>query len=119
MNDAELQGINGNNTLDLSAPTTGPYAGIVLYGDRNTQDSNATWNLGGNADISLTGVAYLPTLNVEYGGGAGNNSTECSQLIARTVRFRGNSGFNTNCEGTGVREITSAGGAFTTVQLVE
>lgn len=119
MNDAELQGINGNNTLDLSAPTTGPYAGIVLYGDRNTQDSNATWNLGGNADISLTGVAYLPTLNVEYGGGAGTNSTECSQLIARTVRFRGNSGFNTNCEGTGVREITSAGGAFTTVQLVE
>ena len=116
-NDAALEGLNGNNTIDLTAPTTGDYAGVVLYGDRNTMTSNNIWDLSGNANVALTGVAYLPTLRVDYGGGAGTNSTECTQVIAAVVRFRGNSGFNSNCEGAGTREIS--GGAYTTVQLVE
>jgi len=116
MNDAEIDGVNGNNTIDLSPPTTGDYAGIVMYGDRNTM-SSASWDLQGNADVSFTGVVYLPTLELDYGGGVGTNSTECTQIVARRVNFIGNSGFNSNCEAWGTREII--GGAFTTVQLVE
>lgn len=116
MNDAEIDGVNGNNTIDLSAPTTGDYMGIVMYGDRNTM-SNANWDFQGNADVSLTGVVYLPTLDLDYAGGAGTNSTECTQIIANSVRFRGNSGLNSNCDAWGTRDII--GGAFTTVQLVE
>lgn len=116
MNDAEVDGVNGNNTINLSAPTTGDYAGIVMYGDRNTM-SNANWDFQGNADISFTGVLYLPTLDLEYAGGAGSNSTECTQIVANTVRFRGNSGLNSNCDAWATRDII--GGAFTTVQLVE
>ncbi len=116
MNDAEIDSVNGNNTIDLSPPTTGDYAGIVLYGDRHTMN-NANWSFQGNADVSFTGVVYLPTLDVDYGGGAGTNSTECTQIVANTVNFIGNSGFNSNCDAWGTRDII--GGAFTTVQLVE
>lgn len=116
MNDGEITSINGNNTIDLEAPKTGDYAGIVMYGDRDTMSSD-TWDFNGNADISLTGVIYLPTLDVDYGGGAGTNATQCTQLVAARVNFIGNSGFNSNCEGWGTRDIV--GGAYTSVQLVE
>lgn len=116
MNDAKITGLNGNNTLNLTAPRSGDYEGIVMYADRETTRSDE-WDFKGNADISLTGVVYLPTLDVDYGGGAGTNSTECTQIVANTVSFTGNSGFNSNCEAWGTRDII--GGAYTTVQLVE
>lgn len=116
VNDAEIDGVNGNNTIDLSAPTSGDYAGIVLYADRNTMN-HENWDFQGNADVSFTGVVYAPTLELDYGGGAGTNATDCTQIIARRVNFIGNSGFNSNCEAWGTRDII--GGAYTTVQLVE
>jgi len=116
MNDGEISSLNGNNTLDIQAPATGDYAGIAIYADRNTMGSNS-WDFQGNADISITGVIYLPTLDIDYGGGAGTNATECTQLVARSIEFRGNSGFATNCDMWGTRDII--GGAFRSVMLVE
>jgi|GEM_PF-240036 len=116
MNNGEISGLNGNNTLDIQAPATGDYAGIAIYGDRNSMSSN-TWDFQGNADVSITGVVYLPTLNIDYGGGAGTNATECTQLVAYSIEFIGNSGFQSNCDMSGTRDII--GGAFTSVMLVE
>jgi len=74
MNDAEISNVNGGNGFDLAAPNTGPYAGIAMYADRHTMDNEA-WKFNGNADMSIYGAIYLPTLDIEYVGGAGTNAT--------------------------------------------
>lgn len=116
MNDAEISNVNGGNGFDLAAPNTGPYAGIAMYADRHTMDNEA-WKFNGNADMSIYGAIYLPTLDIEYVGGAGTNATECTQLVANRVSFNGNSGFKNNCAPVGARDIVGPGASF--VVLVE
>ena len=117
MNGGELGTINNNNALDLSAPSTGDYAGIVMMADRDTTDSD-TWTMNGQADVALNGAVYLPTIDMRYAGGAGSNSTACTQLVVNSVTFRGNSGFESNCSGLGLDAINIEF-ATNSVQLVE
>lgn len=116
MNDAEISNINGGNGFDIAAPSSGDYSGIAIYGDRNTMSSNA-WKFAGNSDMSVLGAIYLPTIDVEYTGGAGTNATECTQLVANRISFIGNSGFKNNCEPVGTGTILGPGASF--VVLVE
>ncbi len=116
MNDAEIDNVNGGNGFDIAAPSTGDYAGIAIYADRNSMPLN-TWKFAGNSDMSILGAIYTPTLDLEYTGGAGTNATECTQLVANRVSFIGNSGFKNNCEPVGTGTILGPGASF--VVLVE
>lgn len=116
MHDAEITNVNGGNGFDIAAPNTGDYAGIAFYADRDTM-TNTTWRINGNADMSIFGAIYLPTLDIDYVGGADTNATGCTQLIANRISFNGNSGFTNNCEAAGT-EIIPAPGA-SEVTLVE
>jgi len=116
MNDAELGNVNGGNGFDLSAPDTGVYAGIAIFADPNTM-SNDNWKFNGNAVMSIYGAIYLPTLDIEYVGGAGTYATECTQLVANRISFNGNSGFKNNCDPIGAADIWGPGSSR--VALVE
>ena len=116
MNDAKIDNVNGGNGFDISAPSTGDYAGVAMYADRNTM-SNQQWDFNGNSDMSVTGALYLPTLDVRYTGGAGTNATECTQLVANRINFIGNSGFKNNCAPIGAKDIWGPGSS--SVVLVE
>jgi Flp pilus assembly protein TadG len=75
--------IDANSTMAISAPTTGPYAGLaVWFGD----SSSVTWN-GGNS-ASFKGAIYAPTANVNYKGNAASAST-CTRLIAAAITLSG------------------------------
>ncbi len=115
-NNAELSNINGGNGFDISAPNSGDYAGIAMYADRNTM-SNTEWKLNGNADMSVYGAIYLPTLDIDYVGGADTNATECTQLVAYRISFNGNSGFKNNCDPAGTSDIFGPGASR--IALVE
>jgi len=116
MNDAEMSNINGGNGFDLAAPSSGDYAGIAIYADRDTMDPTE-WRINGNADMSIYGAIYLPTLDIDYVGGAGTNATGCTQLVANRVSFNGNSGFQNNCDTAGTTSMMGPGTAL--VVLVE
>ena len=89
---------SGNSTVDLTAPPSGPTAGMVFFQDRNTP-STVTANLGGGSGQKFTGALYFPSVGVNYGG---NSSTQyCAQLIAKTVTFGGNSSFRSDCATVG------------------
>lgn len=116
MNDAEMGNINGGNGFDLSAPDTGDYAGIAIFADPNSM-SNDVWKFNGNAVMSIYGAIYMPTLDVEYVGGAGTQATECTQLVANRISFNGNSGFKNNCDPVGAKDIWGPGSSR--IALVE
>src|SRR5262249_9483516 len=49
--------INGGATVNLTAPTTGPYAGIVMFGDRN-MPAGTNFTFTGGATQAFTGAIY-------------------------------------------------------------
>jgi Flp pilus assembly protein TadG len=99
--------INGGAVIDLRPPSTGPLAGIVMYGDRNIPTGNA-FKFNGGASQYLGGAVYFPTGAVDFAGGAGT-STNCTQIIGNTITFTGNSGVAINCAGYGVKPLSPTG----------
>jgi len=80
--------------LDISAPDTGPYAGLMFYQDRRASSGSDTIN--GNASSILQGAAYFPNQQLSFTGTAGM-TTDCLQLVALTLSFNGNSSISNAC----------------------
>lgn len=86
--------INGGATLNLTAPDSGPYAGVLMYQDRRAE--YGTSHLNGNSSSFLRGGIYFPNRQLVFNGTAGM-STQCVQLVARRLSFSGNSNISNTC----------------------
>ncbi len=95
--------VTGGATLNLTAPTYGPTAGMALWADKNLPNKEDTF--AGGSTGSLVGAIYLPSHDVKF---AGNNSaaSKCAQMIAYNIVFTGSSTFNHNCDGVGTQDPT-------------
>jgi Flp pilus assembly protein TadG len=98
--------INGGATVNLTAPTTGPTAGIVIFGDRNMSEGTS-FKFNGGASQVFSGAIYVPEAAAQFAGGA-NTSKACTQLVANTITFTGNANFAINCSGSGTKPIGSS-----------
>jgi Flp pilus assembly protein TadG len=98
--------INGGATLAITAPSTGPTAGIAIFGDRN-MPTNTTFKFNGGDTQVIGGAVYVPHGTLQYAGG-NNADTNCTQVIGDTVSFVGNSLLKINCSGYGTRPIGTA-----------
>lgn len=83
---------NNGCTVTLTAPTTGTYAGILLYQDP-TVVSAAVNNFAGGASLTLTGTLYFPTTGVDFSNGA---SAAYTIIVADNVTFTGGATLNNN-----------------------
>jgi hypothetical protein len=102
--------INGGSTVNLTAPTSGAYSGMVFWQDARAPDANKD-NFSGGTSMTITGAIYLPSQTVSFSGGNGTNGaggTGCTQLIANIINFNGNSQFANNCTGVGTTPITAS-----------
>lgn len=102
--------INMSNagTVDLTAKTSGPYAGVLMYSDPDTTAEGAVVKITGNAVSSVVGAFYFPKQDVAYTGGTTTKSG-CTQLIARRISFSGNSAFSgEHCADAGAKIIERA-----------
>lgn len=84
--------LTGNGDIDLSAPTSGAYAGILFFGSRET--TGIVHEITGNTESTLVGNLYMPTGEVQF---TGNSSVTggCTQIVADRVVFTGNSTMET------------------------
>jgi Flp pilus assembly protein TadG len=93
--------MNGNATVTLSAPTSGTYSGLLLFGDRT--DASAV-TLNGTAASQMTGNLYFSNQAVSYlGNFSGLNG--CVRVVGRTVQWSGNTSVSDNCTNYGMQEI--------------
>ncbi|TIP25361.1 MAG: hypothetical protein E5X67_24945 [Mesorhizobium sp.] len=104
--------MNGTATVKLSAPTSGTYSGVLFYGDRANLAGSNTFN--GTADSLLTGAVYFPTQSVDYLGNF-SGKDGCTQVVASTLQWSGNTSIKHDCTSLGMREIP----ATQSVRLVE
>ena len=98
--------LNGNLTMNLSAPTSGDYSGILFFGDDDATLEEIKIN--GNASSVLQGAVYFQTGNLLFTGSSAA-SDGCTQIIANTIEFSGNSGIRSSCDNAGVRNISGDG----------
>lgn len=95
--------LNGNSSINMTAPTTGAYSGILFFGDRSAANSqNNIFN--GDSSSRLTGNLYFPSQQVTYNGNfSGRNG--CTYVIADTVSWSGSATFSVDCTAQGMNKI--------------
>jgi hypothetical protein len=103
---------NGGANVQLTAPTSGTYKGVLIYQDRRALDSG-TNTINGNASSIIEGAIYMPSQAASFSGNSGMN-TKCVQIAVRRVTFIGNTNIVNQCpSGSGSSSFTG-----TSVQLV-
>lgn len=82
--------LGGASSINISAPTSGTYAGVAFYSDRTS--ATQTSALSGSNSLDIEGTIYLPNHDLSYSGS--NSATlpaNFTVLIANTVEFTGSS----------------------------
>jgi hypothetical protein len=83
--------VTGNNdSINLTAPTSGWNAGITIWAPTSTGNIDFIGNSGHEPNVTITGVIYAPNANVLYTGNTVATAV-CTQIVAKTVQFGGNS----------------------------
>jgi hypothetical protein len=83
--------INGGAGIDLSAPTSGMWQGILFYQDPSVRTTKENIFNGG-ADMVLKGIVYFPTTSTKFSGDFGSDAQQLL-LIGDKVEFTGNTTF--------------------------
>jgi Flp pilus assembly protein TadG len=95
--------ITGGGGLNITAPTSGPTAGIALWADGNLPTKEDKF--AGGTTNGVYGAIYLPSHDVKFAGNSNSNANSCTQLIAYNIIFTGTSNFTHNCSGNpGVKD---------------
>lgn len=95
--------INGGAQVNLVAPSSGTYKGLIMYQDRRAlsgTSANRQNHLNGNSSSSFKGAFYFPGQTTTFNGNAGMTTT-CMQLVAYTVNFSGNMNIQNSCPAGG------------------
>lgn len=109
------KGLGNNITVNLTAPTSGTYAGIAIYA-QGIKDTYQEFN--NNAALNIQGAIYAPGDSLNFHNNALFNSNMCAQIVAGRVYFENNATMGTDCANTGVNTIVGKGNGKKT-KLVE
>jgi Putative Flp pilus-assembly TadE/G-like len=92
--------INGGARINMSAPDTGAYDGILFYQDRRANQSTTIVNkINGNSLSLMQGAFYFPNQQLQINGNAGLNF-QCAQFVSYVVEFSGNGSINNTNDST-------------------
>jgi hypothetical protein len=86
-------------TFNLTAQTSGPYEGILMFQARENH-LNASFS-GNNPSYNLSGAMYFPGADVDFRNGLGATN-DCTLFVARSVDIdNGNGSFSNTCAAYG------------------
>jgi len=118
-----IPNISAGATVTITAPTSGTYSGIAMFGDRLACSGNGNNSLNGQSNAciptiqgggtqNISGAIYFPTQTVSYAGGSSTGGATCTQLIADQINFTGGSTFSSQCTGSGTQPINLTNGTL-------
>jgi hypothetical protein len=85
---------SGSGNVNLNPPTTGPYAGVLVYQSRvNTR----ALSIGGNANLKTTGIIYAANAQLTLSGNGSLDDT----LVVNTLVVSGNISLTQMADGVG------------------
>jgi hypothetical protein len=84
--------IAATSSINLSAPTTGTYAGILFFEDRSAPEESDSY--GGGSTAVYQGTIYAPNADITLYGNS--STTAYTILVANTISLVGTTAFNNN-----------------------
>jgi hypothetical protein len=106
--------IRNNSVLEITAPSTGPYAGIAMMSPRTASPSREH-RFDSNSIVKVEGALYFPNQGVYIRNNTVIGDTDCTQIIVRTIKLYNNLDLDTDCDGVGITPI----GGDNSSELVE
>jgi Flp pilus assembly protein TadG len=94
----QLDGEN-NSSLNLTAPTSGPYTGIAIFQDKlNTSE----FKLKNQFTLNVSGAIYMPGVDVDFKNTVSFTNTNCTLFIAKSLKIKNGNGAlsNSGCAAT-------------------
>jgi len=88
--------IAATSTVNLTAPNSGTYAGILFFEDRNAPESSDTY--GGGSTAVYQGIIYAKNADMSMYGNSSVNAAY-TMIIANTISMVGTTGLNDNYSG--------------------
>jgi len=81
----------GGGTLDITAPTSGPWKGVAIYQAPNLIAGVDISDAGSSPTWNITGLVYLPHSTVTFSGAVNKSSTgnSCFALVVANIRVDG------------------------------
>jgi Flp pilus assembly protein TadG len=110
--------VNGTAQVQLAAPNSGTYEGLLFYQDPS---DTAAATLSGNSTSLYQGAIYMPTADLTFGGNTNfNNGAAYTVIVVDQLNFAGNPDVNLKSNFSG---LANGGGPLAGVtewaQLVE
>ena len=97
--------VNGNSVLELTAPTTGDFAKMLMIQSSAASAGNAN-EIKGNNGSKTDGAMYFPRGNMKFTGSS-SAATKCAMIVAYRVDFSGNSDIQNNTTGCAANTTVS------------
>lgn len=91
-------------------------AGMLIFEDRNSQGTNNSNTINGNAATVLNGTIYLPRSSMDFTGSASVTS-QCLMIAAATIKITGTANMSSFCP-AGMQEDTVVANEISKVKLV-
>jgi Flp pilus assembly protein TadG len=103
----------GYNNINLTAPTSGTTAQLVVIGPTSTSNTAGAAFTEGASGTNLSGVFYFPNGTISLGGGAsvGSGTGQCLELIGSQVTLTGGTTAASTC--------ISGGATSSSVRMVQ
>jgi large repetitive protein len=98
--------LSGNGAINLTAPTTGTYAGVLIF---QARDNTRALALSGNADMEMRGIVYAPSAMLTISGNGGLSLP----MIVDSLTLSGNAASTMSADGA-----SAAGESVTSGQLL-
>lgn len=90
--------LSGGAEINLAAPTTGPYQGLIFIQDADNPPGD-TNKLAGHTNVRLVGVAYFPTQKLDVvGNGDFGITSPYMAFVADKLQFTGNGKLHLNLD---------------------
>lgn len=88
--------------LRLTAPTTGPTAGLAFVARPTLSGTVSVQN---GAALVVEGAIYLPSMDITFSGNSRTSGAQCTQLIARRIIVTTSLNFQANCLASNIKAI--------------
>ena len=102
----------GGGTLDIAAPTSGPWSGVAIYQDSNLTTGVDISAAGSSPTWDITGLVYLPNSNVTLSGAVNksSNGQSCFVIVMNAITINGTGDIleNGGCSKTGLTMPTAS-----------
>jgi len=97
--------MNGTSSVQLTAPTSGTYAKMLMIQASNASSANASLINGDNGS-SFDGAIYFPKGDLTFTGST-STATKCAMIVGLRVHFSGNTDIQNNTTGCTADQQTS------------